>query len=115
MSKETKDKKEEKKQVNKAELAMKVAEASKKGVAKIDEMVDKRSVMGEFTAPITVGLLLILVVSLINSPGLLIIGALGVALGFAPKIVSKVIALKEAQKAKKEAKEESKKEAKKEE
>lgn len=90
MSEENKDSRKQKRD----ELIVKTADTLAKGAKKLDEAVDKRSVLGDLSAPIMLGVLAMLVVALINYPNLLVIGLLGVAAGSAPKIVKKIMELK---------------------
>lgn len=96
---------EEKKKASKAELVNKAAEAASNGAKKLDELVDKRSSLGDLSAPVVLGVVLMLAVAVANNPtGLLIVGAIGVALGLAPKIVKSVLAKKAEMDAKKDKK-----------
>lgn len=99
---------DEKKQ-KREELMNKAAEALSEGAKKLDQMVDKRSALGELSAPLTLGVIVMLVVALANNTNLLFLGAIGVAFGFAPKILKMILAKKAAMDAKKEKKEEDKK------
>lgn len=99
---------DEKKQ-KREELMNKAAEALSEGAKKLDQMVDKRSALGELSAPLTLGVIVMLVVALANNTNLLFLGAIGVAVGFAPKILKMILAKKAAMDAKKEKKEDDKK------
>ncbi len=94
---------------SKQEMLEKAADAMNQGAKKLDEIVDKRSVLGEFAAPVTLGVLLVLVVVLVQQPGLLVLLGLGVALGLSPKIIKMALAKKAELDAKKAAKTEEKK------
>ena len=99
---------DEKKQ-KREELMNKAAEALGEGAKKLDQIVDKRSALGEFSAPLTLGVLVMLVFALANNTNLLFLGAIGVAVGFAPKILKMVLAKKAELAAKKAKKDEDKK------
>lgn len=94
---------EENKQAKKEEMINKVADAMSQGAKKVDQLVDKRSALGELSAPITLGVLVMLGIALANNTNLLIYGAIGVAAGMAPKIVQMILAKKAAMNAKKAA------------
>ena len=81
---------DEKKQ-KREELMNKAAEALSEGAKKLDQMVDKRSALGELSAPLTLGVIVMLVVALANNTNLLFLGAIGVAVGFAPKILKMMV------------------------
>jgi hypothetical protein len=100
---------EQNKQAKKAEMINKAAEAMSQGAKKVDELVDKRSALGDLSAPITLGVVVMLVVALANNTNLVIYGLLGVAAGLAPKIIKMVMAKKAEMDAKKAAKSEEKK------
>lgn len=86
---------EENKQAKKEEMINKVADAMSQGAKKVDQLVDKRSALGELSAPITLGVLVMLGIALANNTNLLIYGAIGVAAGMAPKIVQMILAKKQ--------------------
>lgn len=97
---------EENKQGNKRdEIVSKAADAVSEGAKKLDKLVDSRSALGELSAPITLGIILMLVVAVANNAaGMLIVGAIGVGLGLAPKILKAVMAKKANMAAKKSEK-----------
>lgn len=99
---------EENKQGNKRdELVSKAADAVSEGAKKLDKLVDGRSALGDLSAPITLGVILMLVVAIANNTsGMLVVGAIGVALGLAPKILKAVMAKKSEMAAKKAVKSE---------
>lgn len=99
---------EENKKQKREELVNKAADALGEGAKKLDQLVDKRSALGELSAPLTMGVIVMLAVALANNINLLLIGGLGVALGFAPKIVKMIMAKKAELSAKKEVKEDKK-------
>lgn len=92
---------EDNKKQKREELMNKAAEAMGDGAKKLDQLIDKRSALGELSAPLTLGVIVMLVVALANNTNLLLVGALGVAVGFAPKIVKMVLAKKHEMDAKK--------------
>ena len=94
---------------SKQEMLEKAADAMNQGAKKLDELVDKRSVLGDLSAPITLGVLLVLVVVLVQQPGLLVLLGLGVVLGMSPKIIKMALAKKAELDAKKASKTEEKK------
>ncbi len=91
------------------EMIKKTADALGEGAKKLDQIVDKRSALGELSAPLTLGLVVMLVIAVINNTNLLFMGAIGVAIGFAPKIVKMVMEKKAELAAKKEEKKEEEK------
>lgn len=86
------------------EVLEKLADAVNAGAKKLDEGVDKRGALGEFSPALTVGIIVMLVVAVINQPNLLILGVLGGAVAMSPKIMRYVrrkkaeMALKDAAK-----------------
>jgi hypothetical protein len=101
---------EENKKAKRGEMIEKAADAVSEGAKKLDKLVDSRSALGDLSAPITLGVILMLAVALANNAsGLLVVGAIGVALGLAPKILKAVLAKKAELAAKKADKSEDKK------
>lgn len=90
----------------------KVANAMADGAKKVDSLVSKRDVLGSLTAPVVLGLVIILVVALIQQPVLLVLGGLGVAVGLAPALLKKGMEAKEKMDARKASKGEAKAEVK---
>jgi F0F1-type ATP synthase assembly protein I len=99
---------EENKQGNKREeIISKAADAVSEGAKKLDKLVDGRSALGDLSAPITLGVILMLVVAVANNAaGMLVVGLIGVALGLAPKILKAIMAKKSQMDAKKVVKSE---------
>lgn len=100
---------EENKKAKRDELIAKAADAVSDGAKKLDKLVDNRSALGELSAPITLGVILMLAVAVANNTGLLVLGGIGVALGLAPKILKALLAKKAEMAAKKTEKSEEKK------
>lgn len=92
------------------EMIKKTAEAVSEGAKKLDQIVDKRSALGEFSAPVTLAAIAMLAVALSNNVGLLVLGGLVFAAAMSPKIIKMVMEKKSAKKeeVKKEAVEEKK-------
>ena len=87
----------------KKDLMEKVANSMADGAKKVDGLVGKRDMLGTMTAPVVLGLILILIVAIIQSPILLVLGGLGVAVGMAPTILRKGLEAKDKIEAKKKA------------
>lgn len=87
----------------KKDLMEKVANSMAEGAKKVDGLVDKRSALGNLTAPVVLGVVLVLPVALVQSPGLVVLLLLGMALGSAPMLLKNAMAAKDkiAAKAKK--------------
>lgn len=96
----------------KKETLEKVANAMADGAKKVDSLVGKKDVLGSLTAPVVLGLVIILVVALIQQPVLLVLGGLGVAVGLAPALLKKAMDAKEKMDSRKASKEEAKVEVK---
>ncbi len=88
----------------KKELMEKVANSMAEGAKKVDGLVDKRSTLGNLSAPLVLGVALVLVVALISNPGYLYILALGAALGMAPMLLKQILEAKNKIMAAKKAK-----------
>lgn len=81
--------------MDKKELLEKGASALEKAAKSVDESVNKRSVLGEYSPAVMLGALLVLVVAVANNPsGMLVIFAIGVAAALSPKILKAVLAKK---------------------
>ena len=80
------------------ELITKTADAVSEGAKKLDQMVDKRSSLGEFSAPLTLAIIVMLAVALSNNVGLLVLGGLVFAAAMSPKIIKMVMEKKAAKK-----------------
>jgi len=80
------------------EMIKKTAEAVSEGAKKLDQIVDKRSSLGEFSAPLTLAAIAMLAVSISNNTGLLVLGGIVFAAAMSPKIIQMIMEKKAAKK-----------------
>lgn len=74
----------------KAEIYLKIADGLEKGAEKVDGLVDQRKKLGEYSAPIALGLVIFLVMAVVKYPELLVYLVVGLGIGLLSKIIKKI-------------------------